>query len=65
METETAATPVLHSIPTVMGMTDLGRSTIYQLMDSGELESVKIGARRLIPHDAVLQFIAELRGGNR
>lgn len=60
METDTAVTPLLVSIPQAMRMTGLGRSKIYQKMDSGELESVKVDSRRLIPVDAVVRFVERL-----
>ena len=60
METDTAVTPLLVSIPQAMRMTGLGRSKIYQKMDSGEIESVKVDSRRLIPVDAVVRFVERL-----
>jgi excisionase family DNA binding protein len=36
----------------------LSRSTIYKLMDTGALRSVKIGGRRLIPVDAIEALLA-------
>lgn len=35
----------------------ISRSTVYKLMDSGKLSSIKIGARRLIPVRAIPQLI--------
>lgn len=37
----------------------LGRSTVYELMDSGALPSIRIGNARRIPAHAVEAFIAE------
>lgn len=42
----------------------LSRTTIYRLMDSGELDYVKIGARRLIPESAIAEFIARRRAAH-
>lgn len=39
----------------------VGRPKLYELIMSGELESVKIGARRLIPDDAIDAYIAKIR----
>ena len=50
----------LHDIPSAGQRLGVGRSTIYALMDSGELRSVKIGARRLIPEQAIVDFITKL-----
>ncbi|WP_291432370.1 helix-turn-helix domain-containing protein [Deinococcus sp.] len=36
----------------------LGRSTVYKLLRSGELRSVRAGRRILIPADAVTDFLA-------
>ena len=58
-------TPLLISIPQAMRLTGLGRSKIYQKLESGEIESVHVDARRLIPYDAVVRFVAELRGGDQ
>ena len=37
----------------------ISRSTIYVLMSRGELRSVKVLGRRLIPRDAIELMIAE------
>lgn len=39
----------------------VGRSTVYSLMDSGELESVHIGRLRRIPMQAVTDYIERKR----
>jgi len=36
------------------------RSTVFGLVKDGKLRSVKIGARRLIPEQALVDFIAAL-----
>jgi excisionase family DNA binding protein len=42
----------------------VGKRTVERLIANGELRSVKIGRRRLVPEDAVVQYIrlAERRG---
>lgn len=40
---------------------DVSTRTVYRLMDAGELESVKIGGRRGVPHEALVEFIARQR----
>jgi excisionase family DNA binding protein len=39
----------------------LSRTTLYMLLANGELDSIKIGAARLIPVDALQRFIAARR----
>ena len=41
----------------------IGRSKLYELMQDGVLESVRIGACRRIPTDALLALVGALRGG--
>jgi excisionase family DNA binding protein len=38
----------------------IGRTTVFELMRSGELRSVKIGVSRRIPADAVAEYVAGL-----
>jgi excisionase family DNA binding protein len=39
----------------------VGRTTVYDLMNSGDLESVKVGRRRIIPADAIGAFLVARR----
>ncbi|MEO0419479.1 MAG: helix-turn-helix domain-containing protein [Pseudomonadota bacterium] len=48
-------------IPLAVQLTGLSRSRIYELIDTGELETIKIGGSRLIPYDALKQFIQNHR----
>ena len=38
----------------------IGRSTVFALMRSGELRSVKIGKARRVPVDAMTEYVAGL-----
>ena len=38
----------------------VGRSTVYELLRAGDLQSVRIGASRRIPADALNAFLATL-----
>ncbi|GEM_PF-485061 len=40
----------------------LGRTTLYALMKSGQVSSVKIGKRRLVPARAIERYVLELEG---
>ena len=39
---------------------NVGRSTVYDLIRSGRLRSIKIGRRRLVPRAALDALLAEL-----
>jgi excisionase family DNA binding protein len=41
----------------------VGRTTIYALIASGELESVRIGRSRRVPAQALEEYVARLRNG--
>lgn len=53
-----ALTPLTVRIPTAVRMTGIGRSKIYELIASGDIEIVKIGSSTLIPL-ASLQALIE------
>lgn len=39
----------------------IGRSKVYELLQAGKLPSVRIGACRRVPAEAVHRFVADLR----
>ena len=57
------STPVLLTPTEAARALGIGRSKLYELLQSGVLESVHIGACRRIPTEAVLTLVARLRGG--
>ncbi len=50
----------LHPVEGVMERLCLGRSTVFNLIASGQLRSVKVGRRRLVPESAIADFINQL-----
>lgn len=55
------AAPVrLHRIPDAMRLLSLSRSVIYEQIRSGRLRSVRQGRTRLIPADAIADYVALL-----
>lgn len=52
---------LLYRVPEAAEVTGISRSTLYELMSRGQLESIKVGRSRLIPHDALEEFIARMR----
>lgn len=62
MNAETESYPPLSSIKKGMWMLGgRGRGTLYGLIDSGEIESVKSGNRRLIVTASLLAYIERLK----
>lgn len=49
-------------VPYVCAYLDLARSTVYVLMNSGQLRSTRIGRRRLIHIDDLNAYAEGLRG---
>lgn len=38
----------------------IGRSKVFELIETGELRSLKIGRRRLVPTSAIAEYIERL-----
>ncbi len=51
---------MLKSVSEVCEWTGLGRTRLYEEMNSGRLRSVKIGRRRLIPEQALADWLDTL-----
>jgi len=49
------------SIPESVEASGIGRTTLFALIKSGELESVKIGRRRYVPVAALNDYLDRLR----
>lgn len=54
-----ASAPLSVSIDEAARLIGVGRSTMFALLDSGEIRSVKVGARRLVPRRALEEFLSE------
>lgn len=51
--------PLLVRVEEAARLLSLGRSTIYEMMDSGELPSVRCGAARRIPIAVLRKWVEE------
>lgn len=49
--------PLTVRIPAAIRMTGIGRSKLYELIQSGDIEIVKIGTSTLIPVESLRQLI--------
>ena len=53
--------PLLLSVRESCPVIGVSRSRMFELIARGELESVKIGRRRLVPREAIDTYIERLR----
>ena len=51
---------VLLSVPDFMAATGVGRTKVYELIGSGELETVTVGRRRMVPAQALEDWVNRL-----
>jgi excisionase family DNA binding protein len=56
-------TPYLCSISDAATALGIGRTKTYEMLNSGELESIQIGTRRLVKLDSIKAFIENASGG--
>ena len=55
------AVQLLLSVEQAAARLGLGRTVMFGLVKSGEIESVKIGRSRRIPADALVTYVKKLR----
>jgi excisionase family DNA binding protein len=60
-----ATVPLVLTIEQAAERLGIGRSLMYALVMSGEVESVTIGRLRRIPTDALTAYVAKLRQASR
>jgi excisionase family DNA binding protein len=54
---------LLHTIPDAQEQLGIGRSTVYELIASDVIQTVKIGRRTLIAHDELQRYVRSLKAG--
>jgi excisionase family DNA binding protein len=62
-ESRPAVPAVLYDVDEAAEALRLSRSSIYELIRSGQLRTVKQGRRRLVPVTALAEHVASLGGG--
>jgi len=55
-----AMTPLLLTVEQAAVLLGLGRTTTYEIVMRGQLQSVKVGRRRLVVRDDIQRYIDEL-----
>lgn len=56
----TSESSALLSISGAMGFLSISRTRLYELFASGELRSVKLGRRRLVPREELEAYVRRL-----
>lgn len=51
--------PLAHTIPDACKRLGIGRTTLYELISTGEIRSFKVGNRTLIPEAELRKFVAD------
>lgn len=59
--TETNVVPMVYTINETCEQLRLSRYTVYELINTGQLQSIKVGHRRLVAHADLVHFIEERR----
>lgn len=52
---------MLYAVPEAAAQLSVSPRVLERLIKDGEVESVKIGRRRLVPHDALADYVSRLR----
>jgi excisionase family DNA binding protein len=59
----TMSIPLLCPVSEAARLLAVGRTKTYEMLASGELESIRIGTRRLVKMDSIQAFIDRATGG--
>jgi excisionase family DNA binding protein len=62
---ESASEPILLRVEEAARLLSLSRTTVYELMERGELPSIKYGAARRIPRTALEEWVAQRLAAER
>lgn len=61
MSDEKSVQPLTVRIREACRMTGIGRSKLYELIQAGEIEIIKIGSMTLVPVDSLQSFLTARR----
>lgn len=61
METRLEELPDVLTVPEVMRLLRLGRNTVYECCKTGEIPSIRLGRRLLIPRAALERMLTATR----
>lgn len=55
----TTTAPLAHRVPDACNRIGVGKSTLYELIQAGEIKPLKIGSRTLIPESELQKLLAK------
>lgn len=58
------STRLLYSIAEAADLLSLGKSKVEELVRDGDVETVTIGRRRLVPAEALTDYVARLKAAS-
>jgi excisionase family DNA binding protein len=58
-ETLSASTPLTHQINAACGRLGVGRSTLYKMIKAGDIRTVEIAGRVLVPESELQRVLAQ------
>jgi excisionase family DNA binding protein len=61
-EKEFVVPPVVYRVEEAAEALRISRDAVYELIRSGQLRSFKVGRRRLVPIDALTEYVASVSG---
>lgn len=50
---------VVYTVADLLSVLRVAKPTIYNILNSGQLKSAKVGGRRLISHESLMDFLRE------
>lgn len=53
-------TRLLHDLDETADLLSISRRVVDRLVKDGKIDTVKLGRRRLVPHDALEEYVARL-----
>lgn len=59
MTESTSEAPLAHTINAAARRLGVGRTTFYELLDRGEIKTIRFGARRLVPETELQRIVQE------
>lgn len=57
-----AVVPICVRVATAMALLGIGKTKLYELLASGQLEAIRVGRRTLVLQESIDGFVERLRG---